>query len=263
MFSLPLPRLNRSSKGHLTRNHGLRTLRQIKGRNLRYLPPEGLAWVSDALSSSHAVAPGGSTSSRPGFNALADSFGYEVRSTVLGTAATRYTTLSPSHKSSGQFYPSTRRTLKFQFSRVQSRTPHLSPRTNGPQSAANIQLMSCKFLPLSFLATRSTTTTLRLCQFHLAPFKNGILGRTGHQPKIGSPSYWDRARQNGLDTSGYNCQDSPVEAANAREDEQNRREEHLSTKTSTTGLKQERHQGAPSPARPTPPPHLHFRLIDE
>ncbi|KAK1640576.1 hypothetical protein BDP81DRAFT_165604 [Colletotrichum phormii] len=190
-----------------------------------------------------------------------------VLGTVLGTAAiTRYTTLSPSDKSPGQFYPSTRRTLKFQFSRVQSRTPHLSPRTNGPQSAANIQLMSCKFLPLSFLATRSTTTTttLRLCQSHLlAPFKNGILGRTGHQPKIVSPSYWDQARQTGLVTSGYNCQDSPVEAANARADEQNRREEHLSTKSSTTGLKQERHQGAPSPARPTPPPHFHFRLIDE
>lgn len=72
MFSLPLPRLNRPSKGHLTRNHRPRTPRQIKGRNLPYVayPLEDTAWVSDALSASHAVAPGGSTSRRAGCTPL-------------------------------------------------------------------------------------------------------------------------------------------------------------------------------------------------
>ncbi|KAI3548467.1 hypothetical protein CABS03_04552 [Colletotrichum abscissum] len=79
--------------------------------------------------------------------------------------------LSASHKDQvGQFYPSTRRTLKFQFSRVQSRTPHLSPRTNGPQSAANIQLMSCKFLPLPFRG-QGRRRLASVFNFHLvAPF---------------------------------------------------------------------------------------------
>ncbi|KAG7051266.1 hypothetical protein JMJ77_0001891 [Colletotrichum scovillei] len=75
MFSLPLPRLYRPSKGHLTRNHGPRTSRQIKGRNLSvhltFPPLEDAAWVCDGLSASHAVAPGGSTSRRSGLNALA------------------------------------------------------------------------------------------------------------------------------------------------------------------------------------------------
>ncbi|OHE91995.1 hypothetical protein CORC01_12686, partial [Colletotrichum orchidophilum] len=65
-------------------------------------------------------------------------------------------------QSPGQFYPSTRRTLKFQFSRVQSRTPPLVATHQRTPIRAQYPIDELQISSPSRSSLRSTTTYLGL-----------------------------------------------------------------------------------------------------